>query len=489
MDMLKSMTGFMAANQSLVPATSACLRLGETFTNNATFTPQHDMYKDLVRISWSETTWKEPACVFMPRTANEVQDAMSILAEEDASFGVRSGGHMPIAGAAMADNEVLIDMSRFTDIEYNSEHNKVVIGTGLRWQNVYDYLDQYGVTVVGGRVLDVGVGGLILGCGLSYLSESYGLACDNVVNFGVVLADGSTVNANEYSHRDLFWALKGGSNNFGIVTSFTLRTYPIQKVWGGTRVIGWDRVDDFLDAMIAYETAPERDELASVNINLAATNDTIILTLVYLQPVENPAAFSVFDGFEPIMDTTGIKTLTELMSEFPTPPIPRIRFHALTVKPTKELTAAIKDLMLHSPHMQTIRAATAGTCVFSWQPISAHLVEAGRRSGADGGVGNALGLDTVAQSWFHIDLLWWKAEDDAAVTAAADAMYAEVEAAARAQGSYMPYIFMNDANEGQDVLASYGEESVRRMREVQGHYDPHGVFGRKLAGAFKLPPA
>ncbi|KAK7992739.1 FAD-binding oxidoreductase [Apiospora saccharicola] len=488
MEMFRSMTGFMAANQSLVlPANNACLRLGDTFTNNATFTPQQDIYKDLVRVSWSETTWKEPACIFVPRTTSEVQGAMSILAEEEAGFGVRSGGRMPIAGAAMADNEVLIDMSRFTDIEYTSEHNKVVIGTGLRWQNVYDYLDQYGVTVVGGRVLDVGVGGLILGCGLSYLSESYGLACDNVVNFGVVLADGSTVNANEYSHRDLFWALKGGSNNFGIVTSFTLRTYPIQKVWGGTRVIGWDRVDDFLDAMVAYETAPERDELASVNINLAATNDTIILTLVYLKPVESPAAFSVFDGFEPLLDTTGIKTLTELMSEFLTPPIPRIRFHAMTVKPTQELTAVIKDVMLHSPHMQTIRAATAGTCAFSWQPISAHLVEAGQRTN-DGG-GNALGLEAVAQSWFHIDLRWWRAEDDAVVTAAAEGMYAEIEAAAKKQGSHLPYLFMNDAHEGQDVLASYGEDSAKRMREVQEHYDPHRVFERKMAGAFKLPSA
>lgn len=157
----------------------------------------------------------------------------------------------------------------------------------------------------------------------------------------------------------------------------------------------------------------------------------------------------------------------------------------MTVKPTKELTAVVKDVMLNSPYMQTIRAATAGTCAFSWQPISAHLVEAGQRSTG----GNALGLEAVAQSWFHIDLLWWKAEDDAAVTAAADAMYAEIEAAAREQGSYMRYIFMNDANEGQAVLASYGEESVRRMREVQEQYDPHGVFERKMVGAFKLPRA
>lgn len=141
--------------------------------------------------------------------------------------------------------------------------------------------------------------------------------------------------------------------------------------------------------------------------------------------------------------------------------------------------------MLHSPHVQTIRAATAGTCAFSWQPVSAHLVEAGRAAGG----GNALGLEAVAQSWFHLDLLWGRAEDDAAVTAAAGAMHAEIEAAARARGGHLPYVFMNDANEGQDVLAGYGAESGRRMREVREHYDPHGVFERKMAGAFKLPRA
>lgn len=144
----------------------------------------------------------------MPRTVDELQAGVPILAQEGATFGVRSGGHMPVAGAAMADHGVLIDMSRFANIDYDKEKNQVVVGTGLRWKDVYGYLDPYEVTVVGGRVLDVGVGGLILGCecripvdrmydgsqnanhvqgGLSYLSESYGLACDNVVNFQVGL--------------------------------------------------------------------------------------------------------------------------------------------------------------------------------------------------------------------------------------------------------------------------------------------------------------
>ncbi|KAK7757764.1 hypothetical protein SLS62_000142 [Diatrype stigma] len=340
---------------------------------------------------------------------------------------------MPVTGAASADNGVLIDMSSFTQIEHIAEKDEVVVGTGLRWQNVYDYLDQYEVTVVGGRVLDVGVGGLILGC---------------------------------------------------IVTAFTLKAYPIHQVWGGTRVITWDKVDEFLDTMLEYEASTERDPYASVNINLAATNETtlgIILTLVYLKPIEKPAAFSLFDRFEPLMDTTGIKTLNELMSEFPTADLPRIRFLAMTIKPTKKLTTLIKDVMQNSPHMKTIRSITAGSALFSWQPISPNLVEAGQRSG-----GNTLGLEAVPQSWFHIDLLWWNSEDDEAMRIAGESMYAEIEAAAKEQGSHMRYIFMNDANERQSVIASYGPENVQRMRQVQKKYDPEQVFDRLLAGAFKL---
>lgn len=81
--------------------------------------------------------------------------------------------------------------------------------------DVYGILDPFNLTAVGGRILGIGVGGSILGSGLSYLTDQYGLACDNVVNFEVVLADGSLVNANNTTNTDLFWALKGGINNFG----------------------------------------------------------------------------------------------------------------------------------------------------------------------------------------------------------------------------------------------------------------------------------
>jgi FAD/FMN-containing dehydrogenase len=100
-------------------------------------------------------------------------------------FAIRSGGHSPSPFAANTDDGVLIDTSLLSIKEYNAKDQTVKIGTGLKWGDVYSYLDQYQVTVVGGRVLDVGVGGLILGSGLSYLSDLYGMACDNVVNFEV----------------------------------------------------------------------------------------------------------------------------------------------------------------------------------------------------------------------------------------------------------------------------------------------------------------
>lgn len=105
----------------------------------------------------------EPSCIFVPRTVEDLQLSIPIIVEENSGFSIRSGGHMPVPGASSVDRGVLIDLSRFTRLEYDADKSQAVVGPGLRWQNVYDYLDQYEVTVVGGRVLDVGVGGLILG--------------------------------------------------------------------------------------------------------------------------------------------------------------------------------------------------------------------------------------------------------------------------------------------------------------------------------------
>ncbi|KAK8009875.1 Bifunctional solanapyrone synthase [Apiospora arundinis] len=151
--------------------------------------------------------------------------------------------------------------------------------------------------------------------------------------------------------------------------------------------------------------------------------------------------------------------------------------------------------MATTPHLDTIKSVPYGTGVFSWQPIAPSLVEAGRCGGGashdvekNNYKGNSMGLEPVAQNWFHLDVLWQSAADDAKVAQAAQAIVDEIENAARNEGSYLPYLFMNDAHEGVPVIASYGADNVRRMWEASKRYDPHQVFQKLLPGGFKLPP-
>ncbi|KAI5917428.1 putative FAD-binding oxidoreductase [Camillea tinctor] len=483
---MQSLYTYSAFHSSMGPGNIACQVLSSTF-NNVTIQPGDAEYLALTTENWSQTAWASPDCVFRPNTVEELQTAVPILVEANASFAIRSGGHMPVAGAANIDDGVLVDMSRFGSTQYDAEKGVVTIGAGQRWGDVYPELDPHRVTIVGGRVLSAGVGGLILGCGLSYLSDLYGMVCDNVVDYEVVLADGSVVNANAESMPDLYWALKGGSNNFGIVTAFTLRTYDIFDIWGGTRVYPFEALAHVLDALAEFQADPQKDPYAQFNMNAYVTNTTygVVLAMVYLKPEESPAAFAPFyrieETWKPLMDTTALRTLHNLLAEYPIPSIPRIEWTTTSFKPTKSMYASIKQIFDQSTAVTQLKSITAGTGIFTLQGVSPGAVEQGKLRG-----GNALGLEPVAQTWFHTDMGWWFPEDDDASHSAIRSLTDEVEAAAKDQDVYLPYLFMNDASAGQDVIKHYGMDNWRKLKEVQWKYDPRAVFQRLVPGGFKL---
>ena len=149
-------------------------------------------------------------------------------------FAVRGGGHTPQANSgANIDGGVTIDLSALNKVELSHDNTTTLVGAGARWGNVYSYLDPLNYAVVGGRVSDVGVGGLLTGGGNSFFTARYGFACDNVVEYEIVLASGEVVRANKKTRPDLFRAMKGASNNLGIVTRFELATFPQTPFWGG----------------------------------------------------------------------------------------------------------------------------------------------------------------------------------------------------------------------------------------------------------------
>ncbi|KAI1772108.1 hypothetical protein F4818DRAFT_444733 [Hypoxylon cercidicola] len=229
-------------------ASDTCEQLQIELGSAAISLPSDPQYSTLRTKSWSQTAWKHPTCIATPTNSSDMQRLVRVLVANHVPFAIRSGGHSTNPFDANIDTGVLIATDKLDQVAYDADTGIASLGPGARWGTVYTALDKYNVTVVGGRVLDVGVGGLMLGGGLSYLSDLYGLACDNVVSYEVVLADGSVVEATNEDHPDLFWALKGGANNFGIVTKFRSNTFPIQQVWGGILVFTIDMMPDVLQA-------------------------------------------------------------------------------------------------------------------------------------------------------------------------------------------------------------------------------------------------
>lgn len=153
-------------------------------------------------------------------------------------------------------------------VHLSDDRKMAGLGPGNTWWDVYRVLDPLGVSVVGGRTAGVGVGGLLLGGGISYLSGKYGWACDNMVNFEVVLASGKIVDVNETNgYSDLFWALEGGSStNFGIVSRFDVRAFKQGDLWGGTRVYALEKNESLAEVFENFIVDAPGDEDAHLYI-------------------------------------------------------------------------------------------------------------------------------------------------------------------------------------------------------------------------------
>jgi FAD/FMN-containing dehydrogenase len=163
---------------------------------------------------------------------------------------------MPVPGAQSVQPGIMISLTKLNSQVLSEDQSIASIGPGQVWRDVYHWLANYGLAVNGGRYPTVGVGGLLVGGGISYFSSQHGWACDTVVAYEVVLADGGIVEAQaQGQYADLFWALRGGHNNFGIVTRFDLKTFAVTSAYVGGTI--WDGGDasaqaQFFSALDAY---------------------------------------------------------------------------------------------------------------------------------------------------------------------------------------------------------------------------------------------
>src|SRR5436190_14500634 len=188
---------------------------------------------------------RRPAFVARCATADEVAQVIGFARSHDLPVAVRGGGHNG-AGLGTVDDGVVIDLSPMKDIHVDPRARTVRVGGGATWGEVDRATGEHGLATPSGIISTTGVGGLTLGGGLGHLTRKFGLTIDNLLEAEVVLANGRRVWANADSHPDLFWALRGGGGNFGVVTSFLFRLHEVGTVVAGPTLWSLDDAADVL---------------------------------------------------------------------------------------------------------------------------------------------------------------------------------------------------------------------------------------------------
>ena len=201
---------------------------------------------------------KSPALIAQVRTVDDVVRSVNAAREQGVLLAIRGGGHNG-PGLGTCDDGLVVDLAGLNSVEVDPEGRTVRVGGGCTWGQVDTATGAYGLATPSGIVSTTGVGGLTLGGGLGHLSRAYGLAIDNLLAADVVLADGRQVHASATEEPDLFWALRGGGGNFGVVTSFTFRLNDVSRFVGGPTFWDVDHGDAVLKAYREFITDAPRE--------------------------------------------------------------------------------------------------------------------------------------------------------------------------------------------------------------------------------------
>ncbi|CAN5901247.1 FAD-binding oxidoreductase [soil metagenome] len=230
--------------------------------------PNDALYDDSRKV-YNAMIDKRPALIAQCADVADVIQAVNFARESGLVLAVRGGGHNG-GGLGTCDDGLVLDLSNMNSVRVDPETATVRVEGGATWGEVDHATHAFGLAVPSGIISTTGVGGLTLGGGLGHLTRKYGLTIDNLLEVDMVLADGSFVTANEHQHRDLFWAVRGGGGNFGVVTSFLFQGRPVGTIIGGptlweldkaTEVMRWYReflpnAPEELSGFLALMTVP-----------------------------------------------------------------------------------------------------------------------------------------------------------------------------------------------------------------------------------------
>ncbi|RDA95919.1 hypothetical protein CP533_5944 [Ophiocordyceps camponoti-saundersi (nom. inval.)] len=488
--------------------------------------PSTASYEQLINARWSNNSILHPACVVTPKSADDVSRTVRLLVTYRCNFSVKGGGHNANPGANSIDNGVSVDLGSLNSAYLASDRSYVSLGAGITWGQAYDMFNNSNVGFVGGLHDGISAGGLSLGGGTSLFQASKGWAVDNILNYEVVLACGTIVNANQRNNADLFKALKGGNTNFGIVTRVDFKTFEFKGLWDAEVVVSLkgpqvgrsEMLDKISRTMVDFVANNDKDVATSIHVAVtyvAATQQELaILAITNSDNVENPAlgrpARAVPNQRANVARHGKVANYVHAISRFQT-------------KGSRQVTATVTI----SNDYDTLRGIwEASDMVYNELPekvgvqwiVQVFPQPKIQQSYAMKHGGNSLGLADVKEDQLGkprpcretpleimylllmtcgktmpiviwLTARWNNTGFDGMMDTAQKRFVQATEEVGRKHGTLSPFLYINFAGYFQNPLCGYGPESVAHLGKVAKKYDPRGVFQHLMKGGFKISQA
>ena len=420
--------------------------------------PDDAAYPDLQNI-FNQTG--RPAIIVRPKTNADIVTAIQFAQANALKLAVRSGGH-GLSGLATNDGGLVLDLSHLNAVEVlDPVRHLVRIGAGAKWGDAAEALAEHGLAISSGDTRSVGVGGLTLGGGIGWMVRKYGLTIDNLEAAEVITADGKTLRVSADEHPDLFWALRGGGGNFGVVTAFDFLAQPVQTVVHGTITYDIGETESVFKQWSAYmRAAPE--ELSS----------TLVVFPGFPQIPPQIFVLAVFAGDDEAAANKAIQPLLELgvvqSQNIQTKP-----YHALLEEAPPRPGGL--TLISESGFIKTLNDDIAAAVAANFGKPGDPMLQIRSLGGAVGRVHP----DETAFAQRDSEAVFWGVKMVPSDTAPDEIQRIRQTAweslSPFSDGAYVN--FLSDVS-GPSVAAAYPAATYERLAAVKAAYDPDNVFNQ-----------
>jgi FAD/FMN-containing dehydrogenase len=432
----------------------------------------HHGYDD-ARAVWNGTVDRRPRLIARCRGTADVAAAVRFARDRDLEIAVRGGGHS-VAGAAVCDGGIVIDLSAMRAVSVDPVERTALVQGGALWGDVDHETQAHGLATTGGIVSHTGVGGLSLGGGIGWLMRKHGLAVDNLVEAEVVTAEDEIIRASASDHPDLFWALRGGGGNFGVVTSFRFALHSV----GPTVMAGpvfWP-AEDTTDVLRFYRefVTDAPDELGNI-VKLTTIpplpvidehlhfQPTIAVASCYAGPVEDGerAVRALRQFGNPLLDLVGPTLYVDHQSSLDAT-VPHGWHYYWKATNLTGLSDEVIDIVAAHAHRATSPRSYAAMF---------HMGGAIPRAPRDATA--YAGRDVDHNIIVHAA---WLPEQDDTVRASETAWARAFLDALQPHRAGVYVNFLDSDDDTSRVHEAYGDDTYRRLAEVKAKYDPDNVF-------------